>query len=798
MSVAIRWLLSALILCVIAGAARGQTAQKAPASSQTQAPAPDCTDAVQCATECEKGVGASCYKLGGMYQFGNSGVEKNIARAIEFYLKACDRGNAQACNDAGAAFPTSGSGSDPTRVAELYKRGCTLGDPYACGNLGSLYEQGRGVTKNLPQAVDLLNRACTGGAFFSCVTLGRIYQMGENGPKDDTRAFNLYRQGCDGGNAAGCYDIGLMYLNGAGSAVVKDPKLAVPLLKRACTGGNADSCNDLGVMYDRANGVEKDEVRASALYEKACEGNDSWGCNNLALMYRDGRGVPGDPARAAELFRKGCELGHAGACNDLGVAYEIGRGVAKDEPKAVVLYQKGCDGKDYIACTNLGFMYRDAVGVSKDEGHAVQEFILACDGGDARGCFGVGYALATGKGAPKDEPRAIKLYQKSCDGHYALACNNLGLMVRDGSGIGKDENRSVQLFKAACEAGEANGCSNLGFAYEYARGVSMDEAKAAELYQKACQGSLASGCDNFKRLTQENRSLAHNSSPAQQAQGNPAAQSAVTTRGGATATPMAIKREQWALVVGISKYGTGVEGLRFARKDAEAFYNLLLSPNGGGFPRDHVLKLVDEEATSVRVRGGVRDFLGQAGKDDVVEVFFAGHGAPDPRHPSALYLLTYDTNPDHLGETAFDMDEIRSALERTISAERVIVYVDACHSAGISTLNTRALPNERELLNRYLTTLTQSSPAIAMFSSTETNELSQEGEQWGGGHGVFTYYLLQGLQGAADRDKDGIVTLRELADYVEDNVKAATKNAQHPRLSPSQSWDPNIPLSILH
>jgi uncharacterized caspase-like protein len=284
--------------------------------------------------------------------------------------------------------------------------------------------------------------------------------------------------------------------------------------------------------------------------------------------------------------------------------------------------------------------------------------------------------------------------------------------------------------------------------------------------------------------------------PAQGSSGGAVSAATVTTRGGQPDKP-AVRRERWALVVGISKYGPGVGELRFARKDAELFYNFLHSPSGGSFPDSHILLLVDEQATSARVRGGVRDFLGQAGKDDVVIVFFAGHGAPDPRHPNALYLLTYDTAPDHLGESAFDMDEIRSALQKTISAERVIVYADACHSAGISSLGTREPANERELLNRYLSMLAQSFPGVAMVSASQANELSRESEEWGGGHGVFTYYLIQGLRGAADRDKDGIVTLQELFDYVSENVKSATKFAQHPSLSTSSNWDPDTPVSVV-
>jgi TPR repeat protein len=796
-------LIASAVMVLCAAGAQGQAGEKpAAAVGQAQAPsaAPDCTDAVQCATECEKGSGGSCYKLAKMYQNGSSGVDKNIDRAIEFNLKACDRSTPPACNDAASALLIANKPENDKRAVELFKKGCAANEPYSCGNLGWLLEAGRGLPKDIPRAMELSNQACTRGALFACVTLGRIYQLGENGKKDEAKAASLFQQACDGENAGGCFNLGWMYLNGAGTAVPKDPKLAVPLFKRACNAGSGDGCDDLGVSYERGDGVEKDEARAAVAYQKSCDGNFGWGCNNLGNLYRDGRGVTADPARAAGLYQKACDRGIPSGCTNLGIAYVSGRGVNKDDSKAAMLYQKGCDGKDYNACVNLGFMLRDGVGITKDELRAVQMLTLACDGGDGKGCMGLAYSLQMGKGIEKDLPRAAKMYQKSCDNHYQLACANLGLMYRDGVAVSKDEKHAAELFKSACEAGEPNGCFNLGYSFEYARGVQMDDAKAAELYQKACQGSVTNACENYKRLTQENRSLLREGGGKQTVPAGAGTPAIVAARGseGTPGAKVAIKREQWALVVGISKYGPSVGGLQYARKDAEAFYSLLRSPRGGNFQQDHILLLVDDQATSTRVRGGIRDFLGQAGKDDVVVVFFAGHGAPDPRHPNALYLLTYDTLPDHLGQSAFDMDEIRSALQKTISAERVVVYVDACHSAGISSLGTRGPANESELLNRYLAVLAQSSSGVAMFSASQANELSRESEQWGGGHGVFTFYLIQGLQGAADRDNDGIVTLQELVDYVSENVKQATKFAQHPALSTSSNWDPNIPVAILH
>jgi uncharacterized caspase-like protein len=265
----------------------------------------------------------------------------------------------------------------------------------------------------------------------------------------------------------------------------------------------------------------------------------------------------------------------------------------------------------------------------------------------------------------------------------------------------------------------------------------------------------------------------------------------------ASATPLP---DRWALVVGISRYGPAAQevgDLKYARRDADAFYEFLRSPQGGGFPDDHVLLLTDEQATSSNLRGGIRDFLGRAGENDLVVIFFAGHGTPDPARPSALYLLTYDSDLERLGATAFDMEEIQLALRKNIAARRVVAFVDACHSAGVGTvLTARSLSNRMEVVNRYLHELARSRPGVVMLTASQTNEPSWEDERWGGGHGVFTHFLLEGLRGGADRDSNRIVTLQELIDFISDRVKQETDYKQHPTASTSAVWDPELPLAV--
>jgi uncharacterized caspase-like protein len=83
--------------------------------------------------------------------------------------------------------------------------------------------------------------------------------------------------------------------------------------------------------------------------------------------------------------------------------------------------------------------------------------------------------------------------------------------------------------------------------------------------------------------------------------------------------------------------------------------------------------------------------------------------------------------------------------------------------------------------------------ARAVITASDVSQLSYESDQFGGGHGVFTYYLLKGLHGEADANKDGTVTAGELFAYVHDNVAKATSGNQSPMAGPGLAE--RIPLS---
>ena len=254
--------------------------------------------------------------------------------------------------------------------------------------------------------------------------------------------------------------------------------------------------------------------------------------------------------------------------------------------------------------------------------------------------------------------------------------------------------------------------------------------------------------------------------------------------------------ERWAVVIGVSEYADPtVPTLRYADDDARAFRDFLLSPASGmgGFKPENIRYLVNEQATYREIRLAFRDFLKAATDDDVVFIFFAGHGAPDPERPEDLYLLAYDTEAKSIAGTGFPMEEVSDAIRRTY-ARAIISFIDACHSAGVSgDIGLRAITNP---INAAFLDRAQHSLGVQVtFTASQVNQYSQEGAQWGGGHGVFTYYLLRALQGEADEDGDGIVTLGETMEWTRDRVRRETRNGQIPSISQT-AFDPSWPMSI--
>jgi hypothetical protein len=251
--------------------------------------------------------------------------------------------------------------------------------------------------------------------------------------------------------------------------------------------------------------------------------------------------------------------------------------------------------------------------------------------------------------------------------------------------------------------------------------------------------------------------------------------------GGQTVETFAAPRvdKRWAVVIGVGEYeAEDIPDLDFAPADARAVRDFLQSDAAGPF--DEVLFLENEQATGAAMREALFVFLQQADWDDLVVIYYAGHGAPDPGRPDNLYLLPTDTKLDALAATGFPMWDVKTALRRQIAAERVIVIADACHSAGTADGGTVGGGDSNEIAGGFQQLFSPS--RRLMMTAANTNEFSLEDARWGG-HGVFTHFLLDGLRGAGDLDRNGIVTFTELFQHVSGSVRDATNGRQNPQMS---------------
>lgn len=234
----------------------------------------------------------------------------------------------------------------------------------------------------------------------------------------------------------------------------------------------------------------------------------------------------------------------------------------------------------------------------------------------------------------------------------------------------------------------------------------------------------------------------------------------------------------WAVIAGISDYREKeIADLEYAHRDAAVFYDFLRSPSAGNVPGEQIQLLTNENATFAAFGAALYWLVENAREGDLVYIYFAGHGDVENRIIGNLgFLLTSDSPPHSYFAGAFPLTTLQYFIT-TLSVQnkaRVILMADACHAGKLagSTVSGTQLTNQN---------LQQQYANEVKILACGPDEYSQEGEQWGGGRGAFSYHLIEGLQGLADEDGNYQVNLFEIRRYLEDRVSRETApNSQYP------------------
>jgi uncharacterized caspase-like protein len=241
------------------------------------------------------------------------------------------------------------------------------------------------------------------------------------------------------------------------------------------------------------------------------------------------------------------------------------------------------------------------------------------------------------------------------------------------------------------------------------------------------------------------------------------------------------------LGIGVSDYAEASLKLDLPAKDAGDFIAALKAQEGGLYREVVTRPLTDREATRGNILDGFEWLEKQVTSRDVGVVFMAGHGAID--EVGRFWFLPSDASPTKLRASAVSKEEIRSTLGRL--AGKAILFLDACHAAGVSTgEKTRGDVDVNGLINE----IASSENGVVVFGASQGRELSLENPAWG--NGAFTKAVVEGIRdGKAALLNKKAITLSELDAYITDRVKELTDGRQHPVMQ-KPGTIANFPIAV--
>jgi len=216
----------------------------------------------------------------------------------------------------------------------------------------------------------------------------------------------------------------------------------------------------------------------------------------------------------------------------------------------------------------------------------------------------------------------------------------------------------------------------------------------------------------------------------------------------------------WAVVIGINKYKHW-PALKYAVNDAQSISKILHEKLG--FPKENIIELYDENATRERIV----EVLGYEMADpkriqpeDRVFIFYAGHGATrsTPGKANLGYLIPADAQLTRFQNRGISMSQIND-FSNLIPAKHVYFIMDSCYS-GLAL--TRSGITVGQTMN-YLSQVTKRRARQILTAGGADQQVADGGPN---GHSIFTWTLLQAMEGLADTDNNGFVTASEIGTYV--------------------------------
>ena len=249
-----------------------------------------------------------------------------------------------------------------------------------------------------------------------------------------------------------------------------------------------------------------------------------------------------------------------------------------------------------------------------------------------------------------------------------------------------------------------------------------------------------------------------------------------------------------AVVIGVANYLNISPLPETVLNDARDVTAVLTSDAHCGYDLRNVCLLLDGDATLASIRDALGFVAKSSGPSDTVVIFFSGHGAllSESDGPVSA-ILPIDCDGRTLDSTSLSEAEFSAALLR-ISARRLVVLIDACHSGGTGSFKAQESTKLQALRfsEKSLDRLAQGTGRVLMASSraSETSLVLR-----GARNSVFTQHLLEALRGQGRTSGDGLIRVFDIFNHVSEMVKRTVPGRQHPIFKASDLED-NFPVAL--
>lgn len=255
----------------------------------------------------------------------------------------------------------------------------------------------------------------------------------------------------------------------------------------------------------------------------------------------------------------------------------------------------------------------------------------------------------------------------------------------------------------------------------------------------------------------------------------------------------------YILSIGINKYLNPTYELGYAVDDAKAYNKRVKNSASAIFNHVEEVFIKDTDADKAGIEKAFADMAAKAGPEDVFIFYYAGHGAMGMNRETrekTFFIIPYDVTNMYgdynlLAEKGVSSGELLS-YSKQIKAGKQMFILDACQSGGaLEAFNSRGADREKAIAQ-----LARSTGTFFLLASGAVQYASEAKEL---GHGLFTYAILEGLDGSADGgSKDNKITANELKGYVEDRVPELTNEYMlTPQYPTGYGYGQDFPIVIV-